>query len=1036
MTKESVINIIKDHFSNIQEIPSKDILRAEYTPSDKPAGIFYFDFHENGIPEDLRSYQNDFLVKDYYDHPGYLQWNYYLIFLRENYEESLKLRIEENDIYTRKYIFKPEELSKFLTFSRTSLKVEKDIVVDWRKRLDEVDLNEIYGYDPVTEVRDRFLSNSVIKETEIEEPVSDDQGAPGIKNLILDRIVLDKSYRLYPVKRDFEFGAVNLISGVNGVGKTSLLEAIELVICGKTLRNPDSIEANGSIKAYYSQTVSEDTYSTTDNSKYRERDLIWYKNDYSKGNKVYESFNRYNFFCSDAAFDYQNDGSVASTLENLRKIALGSEFGRIRNRLKTLSGYLWPYQDGYTRELEEVKSQIDDANKTIQQSTNDSAEGDIFKSFIEELKKSKWKKFIPTQLTDDLTQLGKDLADSHSIIQNIKSHTQSGSFRSREDWQKESERLKALSEKGEAILRDIEELEGNKRDLQQKYDAEKNQVSVLNAALKYFNNPESFQLDGLDSLIQSTEQKLKTRQELFSTFSQLERDLLSTIKNEKLSSAKATSDQTKSDLEAKQTFAEKKIEELKGSLNQLNRIAVEIKSKGRELLKENPNQNTCPLCETHFDSATKLAEQIERQVSQLSDSIEIEGKEEELQDLKRQAKENNLLNVALIALNELTIKMFPQNNLSELSIDALLTKFGQVERELSEEDNVLNKQKELNLRLGAIGLNELDYNNTKKNLVTLFPSISLNSKSNPQFQDLLLSAQQHLSERNSQIEQQDDYIAKKRDALKSLVGSVPNVKELLKESKDKLVLCQQVLISFEKLQVFFDFQSSTDILVMDLEIGAIISRLEELRNMKIFVEQKGTAEKQIPQLEERKKELEQKIEKLEPAMKVISEITSNQDEETALSDFINTNSKKISEIFTSIHVPHEFSEIVFENQHIYLKQLNSEQRTIRKISSGQRSALVLSIFLTLNRQLENGPSILLFDDPVAFTDDLNILSFLDYLRELVINENKQLFFATANKKLAGLFEKKFSFLDDNKFKRFALSRKSLNESKPTIIATD
>lgn len=34
---------------------------------------------------------------------------------------------------------------------------------------------------------------------------------------------------------------------------------------------------------------------------------------------------------------------------------------------------------------------------------------------------------------------------------------------------------------------------------------------------------------------------------------------------------------------------------------------------------------------------------------------------------------------------------------------------------------------------------------------------------------------------------------------------------------------------------------------------------------------------------------------------------------------------------------------------------------------------------------------LIFDDPIAHIDDLNILSFLDSLRELVINGERQMF---------------------------------------------
>ena len=105
------------------------------------------------------------------------------------------------------------------------------------------------------------------------------------------------------------------------------------------------------------------------------------------------------------------------------------------------------------------------------------------------------------------------------------------------------------------------------------------------------------------------------------------------------------------------------------------------------------------------------------------------------------------------------------------------------------------------------------------------------------------------------------------------------------------------------------------------------------------------------------------------------------------------------------------------------RRLDDTEVPMNKISTGQRSALALSIFIALNKKLKHGPYVMIFDDPVTYTDDLNILSFLDYLRELVINENRQLFFATANQKLAGLFEKKFAFLGESEFKVFPFDRK-------------
>jgi DNA repair protein SbcC/Rad50 len=96
------------------------------------------------------------------------------------------------------------------------------------------------------------------------------------------------------------------------------------------------------------------------------------------------------------------------------------------------------------------------------------------------------------------------------------------------------------------------------------------------------------------------------------------------------------------------------------------------------------------------------------------------------------------------------------------------------------------------------------------------------------------------------------------------------------------------------------------------------------------------------------------------------------------------------------------------------------------VSTGQRAALAVSIFLALNSLLKNGPAIILLDDPVAHVDDLNTLSFFDYLREVAVRNKRQIFFATANDKLANLFRKKFDFLGEQ-FKEIELNRSLIRD---------
>ncbi|MFC6949643.1 hypothetical protein ACFQI9_34535 [Paraburkholderia dipogonis] len=126
-------------------------------------------------------------------------------------------------------------------------------------------------------------------------------------------------------------------------------------------------------------------------------------------------------------------------------------------------------------------------------------------------------------------------------------------------------------------------------------------------------------------------------------------------------------------------------------------------------------------------------------------------------------------------------------------------------------------------------------------------------------------------------------------------------------------------------------------------------------------------------------------------------------------------------IFRKIHSPNEYGVRRHASAPLFRLDNPKADVTLRDISTGQRAAFALSIFLAMNGKLQTAPPVLLFDDPVAHIDDFNSLSFLDHLRDLSLTESRQIFYATADARLAGLFEHKFAFLGDS-FRRFDLSR--------------
>jgi chromosome segregation protein len=157
------------------------------------------------------------------------------------------------------------------------------------------------------------------------------------------------------------------------------------------------------------------------------------------------------------------------------------------------------------------------------------------------------------------------------------------------------------------------------------------------------------------------------------------------------------------------------------------------------------------------------------------------------------------------------------------------------------------------------------------------------------------------------------------------------------------------------------------------------------------------------------------------ASDVFSRIVQDHSLEKATKDALESIRGEVSDVFSRIHSPAEYVLGDFQGEALLATREGNHARGVNQVSTGQRAALALSIFLALNRSAETAPPVMLIDDPVAHIDDLNALSFLDYLRDLAVGERKQIFFATADARLAALFQRKFEFLGDERFKKIVLT---------------
>jgi DNA repair exonuclease SbcCD ATPase subunit len=195
-------------------------------------------------------------------------------------------------------------------------------------------------------------------------------------------------------------------------------------------------------------------------------------------------------------------------------------------------------------------------------------------------------------------------------------------------------------------------------------------------------------------------------------------------------------------------------------------------------------------------------------------------------------------------------------------------------------------------------------------------------------------------------------------------------------------------------------------------VESVMALQKQVESVSMVINQNETAIKTADATLKTERPIYERIQK---SIAVLEGIQSHNSAEKNKKDFIQKNLERINDLFMAIHSPRDFKEIIWSAEDHgsigAIRESGSRKECpVSQFSSGQRNALSLAIFLTMNQQVDKGPPLILLDDPVAHVDDLNIVSFFDCLRELLFAGNRQIFFATASSKTANLFAKKFDFL--------------------------
>ena len=1038
MNIESIGRLISRNYEDVQSVADGPVFRASFKHRTAPVGIYYFDCSKALLRPtfDLGEYQERLLSDEYYEQSGPLQWNLYLYMLCDDDEyaqlldDGLVSRIESDGIYAKKYV-----TSEALLRQELALRTEK-----WHREASDLpeDISsrwiEVLGRHSLAEVADQSISvKEVFRRYMIGSPgeapkrrkkkVSGGAAELGfVKGLKLD------SPRPYPLEREFEFGPVNLIEGANGAGKTSLLEAIELWTCGRSFRNQNAQERADDVWLKLNGTY-ERGKKIGDNELYRSRDLLWYGHHQSKGTDLCYRFNRFNFYNTDAAIHITNASDSDTINRAIADLVLGEEANVIESRLKTLLSYLEPEQRADKRDVEDLEAQIREANEALKSLGPVSGGGEGSLGDLKSEMRRLGLQILGLENEEALEDLARELNAMSARAEECRSELSWLPTISLIAIREEEKRLDALLREVQYLSRQSETGGQRLRELQEKAQTLKSDLAVLDAWKPYLFNESAVKLRGLDETIN---QVLKHRNAC-NEASEVITDINVIRYLEENDSLEDVEDRVKQRERALQTEIGKlkrESRQIEKEWGQVSALLAEIREKSRRLIKSSPEVEKCPVCGFAYEMgelAKRLAVQQE-ELPQPKQAVDVQTRlshsELEANDVANRLDELQRLRYAYSLL------VSPEEKV-DWSLAGVAQRLASVREELSRVNQELDELTWLKARLEQEGLTEGVYESLRASVRNNFPDAPLTYNRREDFEQYRILLTRTIEEHESALRETETMLSENSTKRESLYreyfansGVAQSTDSELKRYAAQLKRWKSAYLEILNRIGLSPEHSIADVSVRLREAKAICERHVDSRKLlartahlqSSYDTKRRDAESKLP-------EARRKNKRASEAIAVISSILASDNTENHLQKFFEVNTTDIFEIYRLLHAPREFTDVEYDETDgkIVLVRNSGERSLLTQISSGQRAALSMSIFLALNRKLRNGPPYILLDDPVALVDDLNVLSFLDYLRDIVIAGSRQVFFATANQKVATLFRKKFAFLESD-FKDIRLTR--------------
>lgn len=999
------------------------VIRFTKRMEGRPYAVYYFDIAQElpNTHEALTRYQDQVIGSHYFEGKKSLQWSNYLYFItsRERLvsEEVINAKelIERDRNYARKFVIPEEDIERVLT-PLSIMAVEgapqAGILSVWSEILEGANLDRVIFSDDDLPSRLRIIESSSIQagsRSAMSIPAKEAVSLPFIRSMTL------KKYRYFPVQREFNCVDVNLIFGLNGSGKTSLLEAIELFYCGRHKRNPDANPLY-TLNFVFSDGSSETVNGSRKPKIFRDRNLAWYGRPEIKTNNLYQGFSQFNFLDTDAAV-----GLSASTSHiegDLSKLLVGAEASKTWQSIKRVTEEIAKKLKGMHPLKLQLEGEQAHVGKQITEASSVRQESDSIRDRLNVmLGRAGW---IGIQVDNDTfcAMLIEPLAELVSIAYQVTEMEWIASPVSIEGVAAYCRDTQRAIDQAKVDLDRLKSVRKKERDIENKIARDRKAADLASQAGRFLESGLVARAEEL-SRLQSDVAKLS------GWFAGFDKDSLGAVpsinREGSVAYLKESVSKKRSSEEASLADAKKEYREFSELRDQSLNLAQQLREIAVKILQGTSKPDECPLCHTQFGTG-----ELEKHISV--------GVDEHLEALGRtllaRVREQEEVLRAILTLETVAgflMKFCERANLADdISVRSVLGEVSNANRMLaaSEERLKVLSSEVHSLKSQGISIEQLEQ--IVDGLKEL--GYSLNALSGDDLNRLLLTINQSEKELSENLVNYRKELGDLRRAVVVSLGTTDsedrNLEVIFSELRERLTETEAVQGKLGKFASLFPWPIGKPLGELIVEAGSIRKVAAELQ---VALSKEAQAKTSYTESIERKEqigkqlmELLPRIERLQKAHSVLEELQHNHSLNSAMQSALGENRTAIETIFSQIHSPAEFRGL--GSTWLTLIRKSGGEAKLTEISSGQRSAFALSVFLAQNAKVKMAPPLILVDDPIAHVDDMNSLSFLDYLREVAINGTRQIFFATANDKLAALFERKFEFLGPERFQKINLTR--------------